>query len=305
MNERNLIVIFFLIISIACKKDKETGKSNTKTILKVSEVQKSKKKSIPIIKDNNTFSEEKIVKSNHFYVTEINKGNIDFSNTERTIFLKHKDGTTIIEIKVDAESYDNDAEIMEITNHNLDNIKRIISINIAECICGCSITNMYILETNNGNYIQLPNITYSAVESGEPEYNYTFGKKNTIYAIEKTYNYVESGIELNAINRYKKLLWNGYKIIDKIELASNSYSVSAKKGLIVRDKPDLKGNKIDSLPFKSQVIVQEKTNETLELMDDGNLIKGHWVKVENFSSNKWKTGYVFNGFLKKWKANNY
>ncbi len=301
MNQKKIILILFFLILTSCKTGNKAESIKVKTAPKISEIPTPEEKRAPkrVLKEVYNFIKEKTVVSKDFYLTKIGKKNIDFSDTERTIFLKHANGEIITEIKVDVESYDNDAKVMEITNHNLDNVKRIIYIDIDECICGCSITKKYILETTNGNYISLPDIDYSAVESGEPEYSYRFGKKNTIYAIEKTFNYVQSKIVLNAINRYKKLLWNGFIITDKIELTNNSYCVTAKKGLVVRDQPSLKGKKIDKFPYNSQIIVEKITDHRLELYDDLQLVKGNWVKVENYSDNNWKIGYVFDGFITK------
>ncbi|NRR92429.1 SH3 domain-containing protein [Winogradskyella undariae] len=85
--------------------------------------------------------------------------------------------------------------------------------------------------------------------------------------------------------------------------AQIKYIVTAENGLILREKPNSKGEKLGKLPFGAQVQIIEETAYTQTIQDDAKEIKGTWVKVkiENksyFISNE-EFGYVFDGYLKK------
>lgn len=97
----------------------------------------------------------------------------------------------------------------------------------------------------------------------------------------------------------KKTIENAYKTIDKSERFFNTYVVTAKSGLSVRNKPSLTGKKIGKLPYMSQITILETTKESLTINDDEKVIKGHWVKINDNASNDWNSGYVFNGFLQE------
>ncbi len=238
------------------------------------------------------------VESKEFFLTKIPKPyNGDIDATE-TIFLKNKRGEVIAEHTVEVEAYE-DAKVFEITNHNLKNVKKILNFTIEECYCGCSITNVYIIQTLDNQYIELPIISFSSVEASDPYYEYLFGKLNTFYSIEKLYDISKNNLNPIEINRLEKLTWNGSKIINKTELNATKYIVTALNGLTIRDKPSLKGKKIGRLPFMAKTTIQEITKYPLEIKDNGKLIKGNWVKIENDLSNNWSVGYVFNGFLQK------
>ncbi|WP_124980482.1 SH3 domain-containing protein [Nonlabens xiamenensis] len=72
--------------------------------------------------------------------------------------------------------------------------------------------------------------------------------------------------------------------------------VTAESGLVVRDKPSLKSNKIVHIPKNTMTYVEEKTGINLAILDEGKEIKGEWIKVYGFD-NKNTKGYVFGGFL--------
>ncbi len=296
---KNIFLIFmisFLFLSCKDEGDKKTPITTTtsSTFEKTEEVKEVVK---PI--ENDTYLKDTIVESKDFRVSKIDKSNIDFSDSERTLNLYDKTRKVIYSLEIDAEFYDNDTKVFEIRHHNLYNVNRIITFDVDECPCACTITKVYILETLDRKYIKLPNVVFDAEEFGDPESYYTFGKKNTIYNTLKTYKYLDGKPIVDLILRQKKLTWGGLDIIQEKELSQDLLITTAKKGLVVRDKPSLKGNKIDKLPFRSQVIVQNKTDNTLELYDEGKLIKGNWVKVENYRNNNWTTGYVFDGFIEK------
>lgn len=298
---KQVLILSVLFLLYYNKKESKIDQSTL-----ASEILETLKKELKESFKGNTISEKndsivKLItkKSNDFYLTTVDKKDIDFSNPNDTIFLKNRNGKIITEIPVDVEAYENNGTVLEITNHNLDNVKRIISIHITECICGCSMSNICILETLNNKYIELPIISFSAVESGEPDYYYQFGKQNTIYSVEKTFKYSNDGIKSDNIKKLEKLIWNGSKIVKTQKTTSKSYVVTALNGLIIRDKPSLKSKRIGKLPYMSQTTIQEITKEVLELKDGDNIIKGNWVKIEYNMADDWSVGYVFNGFLQE------
>jgi len=77
--------------------------------------------------------------------------------------------------------------------------------------------------------------------------------------------------------------------------------VTAKSGLIVRDKPSLISNKIFHLPLNTMVMISEKTGVKLIIKDEGRKINGEWIKIRGFEKDKY--GYVFDGFLTIKKPN--
>ena len=72
--------------------------------------------------------------------------------------------------------------------------------------------------------------------------------------------------------------------------------VTAESGLVVRDNPSLKSNKIFHLPNNTLTYVKEKTGINLVILDDGKEKKGEWIKIYGFDE-KDTEGYVFGGFL--------
>ena len=72
--------------------------------------------------------------------------------------------------------------------------------------------------------------------------------------------------------------------------------VTAESGLVVRDKPSLKSNKIFHLPNNTMTYISKKTGINLVISDEGKEIKGEWLKIYGFD-NKNTKGYVFGGFL--------
>lgn len=72
--------------------------------------------------------------------------------------------------------------------------------------------------------------------------------------------------------------------------------VSAKSGLNFREKP--KGKILGKFSLNTYVKVVEKTSITESIKDEGKIIKGTWVGVENQQD----TVYVFDGFLSKNKV---
>jgi hypothetical protein len=72
--------------------------------------------------------------------------------------------------------------------------------------------------------------------------------------------------------------------------------VTAENGLIVRDQPSLKANKIYHLSKNTMVLVSKKTGITLKIVDNGKEINGEWIKIYSFDDSD-NYGYVFDSFL--------
>ena len=72
--------------------------------------------------------------------------------------------------------------------------------------------------------------------------------------------------------------------------------VTAKSGLVVRDKPSLESNKIFLLPNNTMTMISKKTGINLVIIDEGKKINGEWIKIYGFDNNDTQ-GYVFGGFL--------
>lgn len=72
--------------------------------------------------------------------------------------------------------------------------------------------------------------------------------------------------------------------------------VTAKNGLLVRDQPSLKANKINHLPNNTMIMILKKTGIQLAIQDKGEEIEGEWVQVYGFG-NHHVEGYVFDGYL--------
>ncbi|MFK7948522.1 MAG: SH3 domain-containing protein [Saprospiraceae bacterium] len=89
--------------------------------------------------------------------------------------------------------------------------------------------------------------------------------------------------------------------VEEVEVAekevSENFYVMATSGLKLREKPN--GEKIMTIPYRAEVErLGTKTFGALEVNElKGFKIKGEWVKVHY----KGKDGYVFNGFLTKYK----
>lgn len=293
---KKILILYCFLILWSCKKEIK----NTVTLVQSNNATK-KVTAIVVNAINNSVDsiiQPKEIESKEFYLTKVSKQNIDNVDATETIFLKNKRGEIIEKHTVEVEGY-SDAKVFEITNHNLENVKKILNFTIEECYCGCSITNIYIIQTLDNQYIKLPAISFSSIEGGDPFYEYKFGKLNTIYAIEKLYDISIENLNPIQINRLEKLTWNGSKIINKTELNATKYIVTALNGLTIRDTPSLKGKKIGGLSFMTETTIQETTKYALEIKDNGKTIKGDWVKIENDLSGDWSVGYVFNGFLKK------
>ncbi|WP_435263471.1 SH3 domain-containing protein [Tenacibaculum sp. nBUS_03] len=84
--------------------------------------------------------------------------------------------------------------------------------------------------------------------------------------------------------------------------SQNEFVVTAENGLFLRQKPNSNGKKIGKLYFGAEVDIIEKTENSQTITDNGQEIKGNWVKINfqnfpTFISNA-EYGYVFDGYLK-------
>ncbi len=87
------------------------------------------------------------------------------------------------------------------------------------------------------------------------------------------------------------------------------YSTIAASGLIVRAEPGINSTRIGKIPYGSIVELLEETEVRFSTIENGDTIKGFWVKIK-FNNvpfrvldpgiNKFKEeGYVFSGFIEK------
>ena len=77
--------------------------------------------------------------------------------------------------------------------------------------------------------------------------------------------------------------------------------VTAPSGLSVRSQPNIKGKKLAVLPYRSQIIIQKKTNIPFEVNENGYRVTGEWLEttIDSISD---KPVYVFSGYVKtEWK----
>ncbi|GLU45558.1 SH3 domain-containing protein [Allomuricauda sp. NBRC 101325] len=146
------------------------------------------------------------------YETGVEKG---------TIFLVNQDGKKIKSFEIYFEAFKNELSgVEEITEHKLDNVEKIVRVDIWYCACECSVDSYYWLVTTKGNWIELPKIERNEQETtwDHTFQEYSFKKENTIELIEfeeKITEYNPSGeFESERINekKIKELIWDGERI---------------------------------------------------------------------------------------------
>lgn len=91
--------------------------------------------------------------------------------------------------------------------------------------------------------------------------------------------------------------------------SQESYFSTASSGLIVREKPTTKSERIGKLPYGALAQILEETAVTYQVTEGGNSIKSIWVKIkyhnfpyihQNEDKYEWgKTGYVVKHYLQK------
>ena len=128
---------------------------------------------------------------------------------------------------------------------------------------------------------------------------------NQLTSVMSTYMNKPITIEMNCF-KIKKQVWFTIVLFFSLFISSitaqSGFYVTAKKGLIVRDQPDISGTRVGKFVYGTKVKVLEETDKILTITDDGKTIKGNWVRVSDLATpygidNKGLNCYVFNGFL--------
>lgn len=94
-----------------------------------------------------------------------------------------------------------------------------------------------------------------------------------------------------ALNHEKLLfILIGSTLLTPLAYSNEWYAADAKPSLVVRDSPDVSGDKMGNVPYGGKLKIIERVGGSESIGGR----EGHWVKVE------WqnKTGYVFDAFLK-------
>lgn len=86
-----------------------------------------------------------------------------------------------------------------------------------------------------------------------------------------------------------------FLIITSSILGQDTTFVLAENGLIVRESPDRKSEKIGKLSYGTEVLIIKETGIELEIIDDGKTISGQWIEIQEIVG-KLK-GFVFSGYL--------
>lgn len=74
--------------------------------------------------------------------------------------------------------------------------------------------------------------------------------------------------------------------------------VTAKSGLILREQPNLKADRISKLAYATQVFYLDASGIELSIVDEGKLITGEWIKISTYTAEGNEiSGYVFDGYL--------
>ncbi|MBK8455540.1 MAG: lysozyme inhibitor LprI family protein [Thiofilum sp.] len=95
---------------------------------------------------------------------------------------------------------------------------------------------------------------------------------------------------LEALEQRTQQLSQTLATLKNPSIATGWYQSTAKPVLVVRDKPDVAGKKIGTVPDRGKVHVLTAKVKA----DSISGLNGHWVKIEWLSG----SGYVFDGFLK-------
>jgi len=80
---------------------------------------------------------------------------------------------------------------------------------------------------------------------------------------------------------------------------NQEYYAIAPSGLLIRNQPSLKGDKIGKIRYSEKVKLTKDTGIELSIKDEGRVISGNWVYVltNSYINNEQVKGYVFSGFL--------
>lgn len=143
------------------------------------------------------------------YETGVEKG---------TIFLVDQDGKKIKSFEIYLGAFENKlSNVEEITEHKLENVEKIVRVDLWHCACECTVERYYWLVTTKGNWIELPKIERNEQETTWDHIfqEYSFKKENTIDLIEfeeKITKYKPNGeFEVERLNekKIKELIWDG------------------------------------------------------------------------------------------------
>lgn len=93
----------------------------------------------------------------------------------------------------------------------------------------------------------------------------------------------------------KKIIALVFLIVSVSVIGQNLSYVTAPNGLIVREKPVRKSNRIGKFLYGAKVQIIKKTGVKFEIVDGGEKIFGEWVEVQEI--NGLKKGFVFSGYL--------
>lgn len=229
-----------------------------------------------------------------------------------TVFLINHKNKKLKSIEVSTDAYENDAEVFELINFDLFNVKKVLTTDIAHCACYCSTERYVWFITKSNKIVELPKIEEGDYDANGMKYaNYVFSteKPNQIQLVEfqdeyiKKGNYEPSNIRRKSKKILKTLYWNGKELSEND--IKQKYIVNAKNGLNIREDYKLSAKKTGKLPYATIVEKVAETYKKLIINDNGKKVKGKWIKVKYKNSQLKETeGYIFDGYLKKYITTN-
>lgn len=168
---------------------------------------------LPLIGCSQAFIESKefrLTKYDYSSIMSMNLSNEEYSD-ETSIFIVDKEGNKLKEIKVSAESYDNDSKVEELTSPKLKKVRKIIRTVIRHCACYCNTSKYYWLIMHNGKWIELPIIEQEDYEFGLRTKDYVFSKPKK--DVIELFEYQDKMI-IDSINNHTKFIRNSQKVIN-------------------------------------------------------------------------------------------
>jgi hypothetical protein len=170
----------------------------------------------------NSFSQETkdFIKSEEYHFTEIDSltikkywENFPTENPPEQIpvYLKDNNGRTLYEIKISELEFYSGTSIEVLNIDNLKNIVQIIHLKSGYDACCSNYYSNYLLVTNKGDIIELPESEYLHCDGPTPivEYrfpNQKFGMKNRILLTKSNLN---DNYEVESVEVQKIYSWNG------------------------------------------------------------------------------------------------
>lgn len=135
------------------------------------------------------------------------------------IHIKDRAGNVIQDISVYPPTYSNDGKVEEMSVSWLQNVRKVVRLEISHCPCVCDHENYYWLVTNEGEWVALPILTPPDYEYSlnHQEYQFSPEKPNLIELHEYQDEVIlEEGKEPHFINVSDKVLkrwyWDGEKV---------------------------------------------------------------------------------------------